>query len=97
MNIITDNKVKLIHWLCGEEMILQHAQSRKLVIKHEYDKIKSFQDPTAKMTELLDIIVGKGQSTCIAFLQMLKEDDVNESRPELKKWISAVNISGILD
>ncbi|KAG7330916.1 hypothetical protein KOW79_004885 [Hemibagrus wyckioides] len=97
MDIITDNKVKLIDWLCGEDMILQHVQSRKLVTGNEYTKVKSIQDPILKITELLDIILKKKDPTCIAFLQLLKEEGVNESRPELKQWISTVNTSALAD
>ncbi|KAK3543312.1 hypothetical protein QTP70_014028 [Hemibagrus guttatus] len=97
MNIIGENKVKLIDWLCEEGMILQYVQSRKLVTMTEYTKVKSIQDPIEKITELLDIILKKGNPTCIAFLQLLKEDKVNESRPELKQWLTTVNTSAPAD
>ncbi|MCJ8732797.1 hypothetical protein PDJAM_G00215400 [Pangasius djambal] len=97
MDIITGKKVKLIEWLCGEESILQHVQSRKLITLNEYMKVKSIQDPIAKVTELLDLILGKGDSVCIAFLELLKEDEVNESRPELRAWIKTINISALAD
>ncbi|KAK2849814.1 hypothetical protein Q7C36_008597 [Tachysurus vachellii] len=95
MEIITHNKVKLIQWLCGEELILQHVRARNLVTQTEYIKVKSIQDPSANITELLDIILKKGDSICVAFLELLKNDDVNESRPELKDWITTVDTSEI--
>lgn len=97
MEIITHKKVKLIQWLCGEELILQHVHARKLVTQTEYIKVKSIQDPSANITELLDIILQKGDLVCVAFLELLKNDDVNESRPELKDWIATVDTSGIID
>lgn len=96
MDVIIDKKVKLIEWLCGEEIILQHVSSRKLITMNEYTKVKSIQDPVKNVTELLDLIYRKGNETCIAFLELLKEDGVNESRPELKEWIKTVNTSGRL-
>ncbi|KAK2849815.1 hypothetical protein Q7C36_008598 [Tachysurus vachellii] len=95
MEIITHNKVKLIQWLCGEELVLQHVHARKLVTQKEYIKVKSIQDPSANITELLDIILQKGDLVCVAFLELLKNDDVNESRPELKDWITTVDTSAL--
>ncbi|XP_053483394.1 uncharacterized protein LOC128609076 [Ictalurus furcatus] len=97
MDIIQDKKVQLIEWLSGEELIIQHVHSRKLITMSEYLKLKSIQDPIAKVTELLDIILKKGDPCCIGFLELLKKDDVNESRPALKEWIRTVNTSALKD
>ncbi|XP_060786040.1 caspase-8-like [Neoarius graeffei] len=94
MEIITKTKVKLIEWLCGEELILQHVRAQNLITTTEYMKVKSIRDPTEKIIELLDLIMKKGESRCIAFLELLKRDDVNESRPGLREWITAINTSG---
>ncbi|KAB5577306.1 hypothetical protein PHYPO_G00208360 [Pangasianodon hypophthalmus] len=97
MDIIIDQKVKLIEWLCGEESILQHVHSQKLITLNEYMKVKSIQDPSAKITELLDFILRKGDSVCVAFLELLKKDEVNESRPELREWIITINTSALAE
>lgn len=94
MDIIQDKKVKLIEWLSGEELIIQHVHSRKLITMSEYMTLKSIKDPIAKVTELLDNILKKGDPCCVEFLELLKKDDVNESRPALKEWIGTVNTSG---
>ncbi|XP_053483391.1 uncharacterized protein LOC128609075 isoform X1 [Ictalurus furcatus] len=91
MDIITSNKVKLIKWLRVDEYILQHVQCRKLITMDEYTKLKNLSNPGTQITELLDLMLQKGQSVCMDFLKLLKEDDVNESSPELKKWITSVN------
>ncbi|XP_036416794.1 NACHT, LRR and PYD domains-containing protein 12-like, partial [Colossoma macropomum] len=59
----------------------------------EYIMLKYIQDPSDKITKLLDIILDKGYSSCLAFLDLLKEDSVNESSPELREWRAAVNSS----
>ncbi|XP_017324563.1 uncharacterized protein si:dkey-10c21.1 [Ictalurus punctatus] len=93
MDIITSNKVKLIKWLRVDEYILQHVQCRKLITMDEYTKLKNLSNPGTQITELLDLMLQKGQSVCMDFLKLLKEDDVNESSPELKEWITSVNTS----
>ncbi|KAF7709740.1 hypothetical protein HF521_016590 [Silurus meridionalis] len=93
MDIIISKKVELIGWLAGDDLILQYVHSQELITMAEYTRIKSIQDPIKKTTELLDMILSKGQSCCIAFLELLKKNEVNESRPELREWIANVNIS----
>ncbi|XP_062862652.1 uncharacterized protein si:dkey-10c21.1 [Trichomycterus rosablanca] len=93
MEIIKANKPKLIRWLRGDELILQHVQSRNLITANEYDMVNSIPDPSQKTTKILDLMLGKGDGICRAFLEMLKDDDVNESSPELKKWIATVDTS----
>ncbi|KAF4087198.1 hypothetical protein AMELA_G00092790 [Ameiurus melas] len=97
MDIIQDKKVQLIEWLSEEDLILQHVHSRKLITMPEYKKLKSIQDPIAKVTELLDIVLKKGDPHCIEFLELLKKDDVNESRPALQDWIRTVDTSALKD
>lgn len=89
--------MKLIEWLSGEELIIQHVHSRKLITMSEYMTLKSIKDPIAKVTELLDNILKKGDPCCVEFLELLKKDDVNESRPALKEWIGTVNTSALKD
>ncbi|XP_034160640.2 uncharacterized protein LOC117597409 [Pangasianodon hypophthalmus] len=95
MDIITNKKVKLIKWLRMDEYILQHVQSRMLITMEEYTKLKNISDPGTQIMELLDLMLVKGQGVCIDFLDLLKEDDVNEGTPELKEWITSVNTSEI--
>ncbi|MCJ8732799.1 hypothetical protein PDJAM_G00215420, partial [Pangasius djambal] len=95
MDIITSKKVKLIKWLREDKYILQHVQSKMLITMDEYTKLKNISDPGTQVMELLDLMLVKGQGVCINFLDLLKEDDVNEGSPELKEWISSVNTSEI--
>ncbi|KAF7709741.1 hypothetical protein HF521_016591 [Silurus meridionalis] len=95
MDQITTNKVKLIKWLRGDEFILQHVQSKKLITMDEYFSLKNGSDPGTQITKLLDLILSKGQTECIDFLELLKEEEVNESSPQLKEWITSVNTSEI--
>ncbi|KAK3569069.1 hypothetical protein QTP86_021524, partial [Hemibagrus guttatus] len=95
MNIITSNKVKLIKWLRVDGYILQHVQSKKLINMDEYMKLKPIPDTGKQIMDLLDLMLLKGDRKCVEFLDLLKEDDVNESSPELREWITSVNTSGI--
>ncbi|RXN31413.1 hypothetical protein ROHU_017077 [Labeo rohita] len=49
------------------------------------------QSKNTGVIKLLDIILGKGEDVCRKFLDLLKEDDVNEFSPELRKWIKTVD------
>lgn len=88
MDIIIKNKVKLIRWLSANLLILQHVHSKKLITTDEYTGLKNIADPCTQITELLDLILRKGGNFCIKFLSLLKEDDVNECSPDLRKWIT---------
>ncbi|XP_027006746.2 uncharacterized protein LOC113645400 [Tachysurus fulvidraco] len=95
MNLIINKKVNLIKWLRGDDFILQHVQSKKLITMDEYQKLKSISDPGTLITDLLDLMVQKGDRVCVGFLDLLNEDDVNESSPELRDWIKSVKIPEI--
>ncbi|KAM9486690.1 uncharacterized protein Hap1MRO34_006628 [Clarias gariepinus] len=91
MEIIKKNKVKLIRWLRSDNLILQHVQSENLITTDEYTKLKMISDPGTQITELLDLMLQKEDNVCIKFLELLKDDDVNESCPALREWIKSVN------
>lgn len=93
MEIVKVNKPKLIKWLRGDELILQYVQSNGLITMDEYGRLNSISDPGQKTTMILDLMMKKGNGVCQEFLEMLKNDEVNESRPELKSWIATVNTS----
>ncbi|KAL7865273.1 hypothetical protein SRHO_G00105200 [Serrasalmus rhombeus] len=93
MDIIIQKKVKLIRWLSGDSLVLQHVQSQQLVTMDEYRKLMDVSDRADRITKLLDTILSKGDPLCLTFLNLLKEDDVNESSPELRQWIGTVNTS----
>lgn len=97
MDIITSNKVKLIKWLRVDGYILQHVQSKKLINMDEYMKLKQIRDPGIQIMDLLDLMLLQGDRKCVDFLDLLKEDDVNGSSPELRDWIKSVNTSGNRD
>ncbi|XP_050974291.1 uncharacterized protein si:dkey-10c21.1 isoform X1 [Labeo rohita] len=89
--IILGNKPKLIKWLSsGYELFLQHVQAKKLITS-EYSELIDMQSKNTGVIKLLDIILGKGEDVCRKFLDLLKEDDVNEFSPELRKWIKTVD------
>ncbi|TRY92259.1 hypothetical protein DNTS_029088 [Danionella cerebrum] len=92
-DIILGNKLKLVRWLSVDSLILQHVQSKKIITTPEYLKLKSMGATTDLIIGLLDTIIAKGESVCRDFLNLLKDDEVNESFPELRKWIKTVDTS----
>lgn len=92
------NKPKLIKWLSLDATdILQHVQSKGIIKTDEYNDLMSLSSSRKIVITLLDLLTGKGESTCRSFLELLKEDDVNESFPELREWIKTVDTSVTAD
>ncbi|KAI4893001.1 hypothetical protein NFI96_027327, partial [Prochilodus magdalenae] len=94
MDTIKRKKPKLIEWLRGMGMVLQHVHSADLITDTDYKRLKDITDVDTRNTELLDTLRQKGEQTCCKFLELLKEPDVNESSPQLREWIATVNSSG---
>lgn len=96
--IIVTNKPKLIKWLSLDATgLLQHVQSKGIIKMDEYNDLMSVSSSRTIVITLLDLLIGKGESTCRTFLNLLNKDDVNESFPELREWIKAVDTSGTTD
>lgn len=89
------SKPKLINWLKSDSLILQHVQASELITASEYDELNSMTVARDMVIKLLDFILGKGENVCRNFLNLLKDDEVNEFSPELRKWIEAVDTSGM--
>ncbi|XP_024244897.1 uncharacterized protein LOC112225308 isoform X1 [Oncorhynchus tshawytscha] len=91
MKMIIENKVKLIDWLRADSgFLLQHVHSKRIVTDREYQELKSLSVPEAAVTDLIDKIILKKEETCSQFLDTLKESEVNDTYPELKKWITTI-------
>jgi predicted CopG family antitoxin len=89
MKMIIENKVKLIDWLRADSgFILQHVHSKRIVTDREYQELKSISVPEAAVTDLIDKMILKKEETCSQFLDTLKESEVKDTYPELKKWIT---------
>ncbi|XP_016126154.1 uncharacterized protein [Sinocyclocheilus grahami] len=90
--IILDNKPKLIKWLSSDsELFLQYVQAKKLITMSQYSELMDMTAKERVIIRLLDIILGRGENVCRKFLDLLKEDDVNEISPELREWIKTVD------
>ncbi|XP_050974290.1 uncharacterized protein LOC127170420 [Labeo rohita] len=93
--IILRNKPKLIKWLVsGYECLLQHVQAKQLITMSQYSELIDITGKEKGVIKLLDIILGKGEDVCRQFLDLLKEDDVNEFSPELREWTKTVDTKG---
>ncbi|XP_067265448.1 uncharacterized protein si:dkey-10c21.1 isoform X1 [Chanodichthys erythropterus] len=91
--VILKSKPKLINWLKADSLILQHVQASELITASEYDELNSMTVSRDMVIKLLDFILGKGENVCRDFLILLKDDEVNEFSPELRKWIETVDTS----
>ncbi|XP_016150072.1 uncharacterized protein [Sinocyclocheilus grahami] len=90
--IIVKNKLNLIKWLSSDHVILlQHVQVNQLIPTAQYRELMDMTGKDRVVIKLLDIILGKGENVCRDFLDLLKNDDVNELYPELRGWIKTVD------
>ncbi len=95
-NIILKNKPKLIKWLSSDYVnVLQHVQAKSLITMSQYDDL-IYMKAKDGVIKLLDTILRSGKNVCRDFLDLLKDDDVNEISPELRDWIKTVNTEGKL-
>ncbi|XP_022535889.2 uncharacterized protein si:dkey-10c21.1 [Astyanax mexicanus] len=91
--IVKRNKPDLIKWLHGNDIVLQYVDSQEIISSTEYKNLKIIDNYDKKNTMLLDMIWDKGQDSCRNFLNVLKKGGVNESSPDLQRWISTVDTS----
>ncbi|XP_026127191.1 uncharacterized protein LOC113108346 isoform X1 [Carassius auratus] len=92
MEIIVKNKLKLIKWLSLDHVfILQHVQANQLITSLHYRELMDMTGKDRVVIKLLDIIIGNGENVCRNFLNLLKNDDVNELYPELREWTKTVD------
>ncbi|XP_051886788.1 uncharacterized protein si:dkey-10c21.1 [Pristis pectinata] len=90
MEHIRRSKTSLVEWFTSDpDFILQMVQEDALVTQREYHKLKAENDPEKRIINLLDTIMGKGQSSCELFCQVLQKDKVKETYPKLIEWLSS--------
>lgn len=88
---VQSHKCELIAWFQSDSSyILQKAHSKDLLTQLEYQRIKSTQDPAERVTELLDIMLGRGEQTCQKFRNMLTE--VQDTYPQLGDLLEQLSI-----
>ncbi|KAI4885379.1 hypothetical protein NFI96_020333, partial [Prochilodus magdalenae] len=86
MELIRQQKTTLIRILSGDaKFVLQHVQQARLITTHEYENLKdnishSRQDFTIN---LLDKMIQKGDKRCHQFLELLENDEMQETFPLL--------------
>ncbi|XP_072333925.1 uncharacterized protein [Scyliorhinus torazame] len=90
MEDIRRSKLNLIEWFTNDpDFILQVVQDDRLITQREYQKLKAENDPERRIINLLDIIIGKGNSFCEQFIHVLQKDKVKETYPRLIDWLSS--------
>ncbi|XP_062390153.1 uncharacterized protein si:dkey-10c21.1 [Sardina pilchardus] len=94
-HLIKKNRLKLVDWLClDKDLVLQHVQSEEIITDAEYGKLKSISDPNKANSELIDMLLGKGEDTCAKFLRALNDDRIKNTYPDLAKWLASSAGSG---
>ncbi|XP_048390802.1 uncharacterized protein LOC125454256 [Stegostoma tigrinum] len=89
MENIRRSKLNLLEWLTNDpDFILQVVQEDGLITQREYQKLKAENDPEKRIINLLDFVIGKGNSSCEHFMCVLQKDKVKETYPKLTEWLS---------
>lgn len=84
IQILRSHKAKLIEILSNDsDFVLQHADSRSLLSRDGYDRVKSCRIPTEKVTELLDHVLQRGPEPARGLLELLKDQALQETFPLL--------------
>lgn len=84
--LLRTQKVRLIDILSADaDFVLQHAHSRHLLSRPGYQRVKACRTPTEKVTDLLDHIIQRGPKPAQGFLELLKDEDLQETFPRLNE------------
>lgn len=84
IQLLRSHKAKLIEVLSNDsDFVLQHADSRSLLSRDGYDRVKSCRIPTEKVTELLDHVLQRGPEAARGLLELLKDQALQETFPLL--------------
>uniref|UniRef100_A0A3B4G6T1 CARD domain-containing protein n=1 Tax=Pundamilia nyererei TaxID=303518 RepID=A0A3B4G6T1_9CICH len=84
---IKEHKVELINCLMGDVFILQCVHAKGILSPRQYGNLKHSSNPEQTVTNLIDLLMSKGEETCNQFLQILKDPDVDATYPQLKNII----------
>lgn len=87
MRKIKEHKVELINCLMGDLFILQCVDAKGILSPRQYGKLKHSSNPEQTVTNLIDLLMSKGEETCDHFLQILKDPKVDATYPQLKDII----------
>ena len=64
--------------------VIQRVFEAKLVVEFQYDDLKNISPPSKAASELVDKILSKGETTCMAYLSLLQETKLTEVFPDLR-------------
>ncbi|XP_068609480.1 uncharacterized protein zgc:174906 [Brachionichthys hirsutus] len=84
IQLLRGQKAKLIEILSADaDYVLQHADSRSLLSPHGYQQVKACRIPSEKVTDLLDHVIQRGPEAAQGLLELLSENDLQETFPML--------------
>nr|XP_020472675.1 uncharacterized protein LOC109969832 [Monopterus albus]XP_020472680.1 uncharacterized protein LOC109969832 [Monopterus albus] len=84
IQLLQSQKATLIEILSGNaDFVLQHADARCLLSRHDYQQVKACRNPSEKVRDLLDHIMQRGPEAAQGLLEMLKGQALQETFPRL--------------
>uniref|UniRef100_A0A3P8VBR4 Zgc:174906 n=1 Tax=Cynoglossus semilaevis TaxID=244447 RepID=A0A3P8VBR4_CYNSE len=98
VQLLRKHKAQLIDILSADaDFVLQHADSRCLLSSHGYQQVKACRIPSEKVTELLDHVIQRSPEAAQGFLQLLKEQSLQETFPllEFVKDLQVTTLSSV--
>lgn len=87
MQTVLENKVFLINNLSADtSFILQYVQQAKIITTLNYNNLNQSNHTQEKIaTNLLDMVINKGNMTCRRFVDLLQKKEIQDNFPELKQ------------
>ncbi|XP_066521308.1 caspase-8-like [Hoplias malabaricus] len=97
MQTLRDQKVFFIDTLSADaKFVLQHVQEKQIITKREYNNLNHDNYTNEKIvTDLIDKVMNKGNETCLKFLQLLQNEQLQESFPALKKHFTPLPLPAL--
>lgn len=95
IKLLRQLKPKLITILSSQaDFVLQHADSRNLVTPQGYRQIKTCRVPDEKVRDLLDHIIDRGPKAAQGLLELLKDQELQETFPVLH-FIKSIQVDSL--
>lgn len=87
MQTLCEKKVFIISTLSADpDCILQHVQQDKIITNRDYKNLNHSNHTKEKIvTNLLDTVMNKGDAMCHKFVDLLQQEEIQDTFPQLKE------------
>ncbi|KAK3575150.1 hypothetical protein QTP86_020948 [Hemibagrus guttatus] len=95
MQTLLEKKVFLISTLSADpDFILQHVEQDKIITRRDYRNLNHSNHTQEKIvTNLLDTVMNKGDAMCHKFVDLLQQEEVQDTFPVLKELFNCAPTS----